>query len=748
MSDWVVIQVEQPGSEQGDPNQPVSGAKVCLVPREEVGDAHWPFETLAATHEEKEAGVYRADRPDETEGEFFLVASAEERSTVAQRVRIQFSEAENALIALPGWKSIPKKRKKEPGYDSGAETGTSAQKTAATVSLPRFKHARGAHDNPNRAPIKVLMFPATELVFMATADYRNVHSKTTKKVPLDYRLFANGRRNRMYARRNREESIYKIPPESAPNFDASAYEKRTNGVNPGTVYSLFWCHDRTKTTMLKSQAGQSNKWIVVDTFERQPIPQVEEERKYFNNPKRGALNGPKTDPDADSRLETFEWSALDFYQYLDAVALRAPNSVLEAGFFGHGWIAGPLVWSTIDAAPSFTERWKGGMVTDLEGSTALIRADVDGRQKDWFRDAREDYPNILDAFHEKASFRCWGCNHMTITLSEGRTGFDKIKAGIPDDEMFRFPTKVEFANQTGVFPISLGRESASIRHIAKNLEFYFKSTRNERCIEQGDARGVVAYCGAAAGFLGIPTFGAPPGSGSSYVSNRFMAVEAFTAEKCIKFMKERYGKAYQENEEGYVDYRLIFDILSELPDPGWSTERWIRFFASGRGELIEATDFFIAPFIMRVASGLEIMRRPGNFGIDKNSSDFQKEKAMAEAFPDPDPFERDGERGHMFRTPKAKPARFELRIHRGEEEDWERRALICESNASQDTGVFVTETGKILLFKAPPDSDDWTPDLIGVQNSEWSGVVTFWKPSPDVGEPSHLLEEVEPKYFW
>ncbi len=748
MSDWMVIQVEAPSDEPGGPNQTVSGAKVCLLPRVEVEDNHWPFEGLSATHAEAEAGVYRAEPPSQTEGEFFLVVSVEERSTVAQRLRIKFSEPHGTLIAIPGWELIPKKREKEPGYDPGPESGTEAERTAAAVSLPRYKHVRGLHDNPNRAPLKVLMFPATELVFMATADYRNVHSANTKKKPLDYRLFANGRRNRLYARRNREESIYKKPASSEPNFDAAAYEARTNGMNPGTVYSLFWCHDRTKTTMLKSQAGGSSQWIVVDTFERQPIPDLEEERQYFNNPKRAALNGPATDPDSDSRLETFEWSALDVYKYVDAVAVRSPNSILEMGFFGHGWIAGPLVWSTMDAVDSFTKRWKGGQVTDIVGNTALVRADVNGRQKDWFRDAREDYPNILDAFHEKASFRCWGCNHMTITLSEGRAGFDKLEAGLADDEMFRFPTKVEFTNSNGdTFPVPLGRESASIRHLAKNLEFYFKSVRNERCIEQGDARGVVAYCGAAAGFLGIPTFGAPPGSGSSYSNNRNMVVEAFTAEKCIKFMKARYGKAYQESDEGYVDYRLVFDALEELPDPGWSTERWIRFFAAGRGELIEVTDGFVAPYVLRVASGLEVFRRAANFGIGSTSSVFEKEDAMALAFPDPQPFVHDGEKGHLFRTPHSKPERFERRIHIGEE-DWERRALICVGNQAQDTGVFVTESGKVLLFKAPPGTNDWIPDQIGIQDSNWTGVVRFWKAEPDVGEPSHVLEDVEAKFYW
>ncbi len=740
---WVLIQVEQPASEPDEPNGTVSGATVCLVPRQDVQDVHWPFEVLEATHEESEPGVYRAEAPPESEGEFLLVVRAEGMSTVVQRLSLRFSDTVNDLVASPGWRTIPFKKEEEPGYTQAAERGDKNELTAATVSLPRYKHSRGAHDNPTRAPIKVLMFPATELVFMATADYRNVMAKKGKR-PLDYRLFANGRRNRLYARRDREESPYKVPSESATNFDAEAYEPQLNGVNPGTVYSLFWCHDRTKTTMLKSQAGQSSKWIVVDTFERQPVPEQPEERTYFKNPKRMELGGAI----GDERLETFEWSIVDVYKYLDAVALRSPNSVLEVGFFGHGWIAGPLVWSSMDAEPSFTKRWKGGPVTDIEGNSVILRADVDGRQKDWSVDAREDYPNILNAFHQRGCFRCWGCNHMTITLSEGRTAFDKLEDGIADEEMFQFPTKIDESTSAGVVPIDFGRESASIRHIAKNLEFYFKSLRNERCIEQGDARGVVAYCGAAAGFLGVPTFGAPPGSGSTYVDNRKMVVEAFTAEKCIKFMKAVYGKAYQESEEGYVDYRRVFDLLAELPDPGWSTERWIRFLASGRGELIEVTDAFISPYVLRVASGLEVFRRPANFGIDQKPSSFQLEIGMAKAFPDPEPFERNGETGHLFRTPKCKPVRFELRTHSNDEEDWERRALLCEGNAAQDTGVFVTETGKVLLFKAAPGTDDWVEDEIGIQASAWTGTVTFWKASPEVGPPSHILEDVEPKYYW
>jgi hypothetical protein len=752
MADWLVIQVETLGANPGDPHSPVSGATVCLVPRADVKDAHFPFADLTATHSEGEPGVYRGAQPATPEGEFLLVVRKDGTSPVVQRLRVAFSKSNRGFVAGAGWRTKPQKNPEKPGYTDGAEQGEADELTAATVSLPRYNHSRSANNDPDRLPIKVLLYEATELVFMATADYRNVEEVNTKTKPLDYRLFASGRRNKLYAQRSTPTSLYKVPSKSAKNFDEAAYEKRLNGLNPGSIYTLFWCHDRTKTTMVKSQGGASGSWIVVDSLERPAPSGADPEEKYFNNPKRPRRVVPPGADEFETFGEVHEWSIVDLYKHVSDVGKARPNSVVEVGIFGHGWYAGPLVWSTNDLTPSFTERWEGGMVTRPDGEIVPGRRDLDGRQKDWFLPARDGWPNFADAFHPSGSFRVWGCNHMVNTLQEGRTAFDKLQAKVADDQVFEFPLAIELIGPSGGFFANLGRESATLRHMAKNFEFYFKSVRNEHAIEIGDARGVSAYCGAAAGFLGVPTFGSPPGSGAAYVDNRNMAVEAFGAEKCIRFMKAMFGTAYQESEEGYVDYRRVFDSLAELPDPGWNPRRWLRYRANGRDEAFGAD--LKTPLVLRIASGLEVFRNPRDFDVDfpdtvlLSTPQFAAfERALALAFPSPRAFELDGEQGQLFRFPKAKASRLEVRTHVGDE-TWERRALFLGLDVLIDSGLLVTDSGKALLLETPTNQDEWAPAGVAPVQSRWTGSHTRWKVGAPLGGPSAVVERVEPKYYW
>ena len=585
MAEWIIIHVyAAPQIDEIDedgnpaPNVPLSGAKVCLVPRADVNDARWPFADLTATHTEGEPGVYQAAAaPADPTGEFLLVVSGPEKSPTSQRLRVVEGNKvrrsdENGLRRLvPGWESIPIiKDREKPGYSDGPEPAKGKGAIAATISMPRFRHFKGEDIIADRIPIKVVLHPVSDLVFMATADYKNVKEPQATNDPLDYRNFADGRRNRMYARRNRRESIYRVPKETEPNFNAELYDEQVNGVNPGTVYTLYWCHDRTKVTMLKSREARNSSWVLIDS-EEMPLPaEASATESYFKNDKRPrnvptrAAVGSETP--ADIPHEAYEWSIADFYQELEDRGRETPGSVVEAGLFGHGWYAGPLVWSTSDFEPSFVDRWAGGNQPDNTGNDAPAIADLDGRQKDWFRPERDKFPNIIQAFQPgRGTLGVWGCNHLTAVLSEGRRALARRRRGVDAQQMVQFPLLIadDKGNQA-----DLGTESGSEQHIAKNIEQFFSSVRNERAIERGDARGVAAYCGVTAAFLGIPTFGAPPGSGASYISSRQMEVERFKGEPCIQFMKEVFGGAYQESAEGYVDYRAMFDI-ADLPDPGW-----------------------------------------------------------------------------------------------------------------------------------------------------------------------------------
>src|SRR6188768_444028 len=228
-------------------------------------------------------------------------------------------------------------------------------------------------------------------------------------------------------------------------------------LNPGTVALLFDAKSNQTLVTVKSARAAADQWQVVS---RQP---------------------------SDVPL-----SIVDFYRSLDDIGANDPNTVVEAGSFGHAWHQGPIVQDTFDRA------------TDLAVRDAN---DTDGRPKDWYPDGAvaTDFPNLSKAFATQARMVVWGCSHMVNVSAEAAEANQQSAAGTARNKFYLVGLKNGHLNTTLDFS-------------KRNLAQYVLSTSRGRFMEVGDGKGQSTYGGWMAQALNgvVECFIATPGMGANF----------------------------------------------------------------------------------------------------------------------------------------------------------------------------------------------------------------------------------------
>ena len=519
-----------------------------------------------------------------------------------------------------------------PGW--AKETGTEDERTAATVSIANFNQAKGGGSTlpAQNTQITVRGIDIKQAVLVASNDWE--HTGT------DFRQFAEGRRNLLFKRGILDE---------------------------GSILHLLVCDPRKTLVQVKSRRSDYKKWLTVGETVKAPVS--------------GARPGGAAD----------ELGILDFYRLLNKIGSRDTGSVVEAGIFGHGWYAGPVIWNTSDAEPSLSQR---------------SAKDLDGRQKDWLGDTMDQFPSLRFAFGTKGALRIWGCSHMPMLSWAARAAQAQRKAGTAASTLYT----AKYLNG--------GVERTSLDFQKRNIAQYIVSRMLRPMFRDGDQSGVVSYLGAAVQSLGVPCWGAPPGMGASFGQIDGNVVMTILPDQettpLLEFWKDAFGTDFVQDLEGYCDYNVL--LKATLPNPGWQTERYFRY--------PEILNTVIA---LRVASGLEVFRPLG-------SPDFLE--PTAETFA--------SVAGHLYVAPKGKPARVELRGA---------TPYLFVDPGTNDLGVFVRTDGVVMLMTRPPGGA-WAVDTSSVSrvSMDFNGFASNpkWKPSATGATTftNGVLHIVAPGYVW
>jgi hypothetical protein len=317
-------------------------------------------------------------------------------------------------------------------------------------------------------------------------------------------------------------------------------------LNDGVIFTLLIPNQCVTQVMVKAVAPARDAWVLLEEHQKSPPPLS------------------KTDPVVDKDI-----GILDFYQHLHDLGRDAPKSVVEAGIFGHAWVLGPIVWNTFDGAASFSMRDPN---------------DFDGRSKDWVPEGAAGTRFILmaEAFHQKmGALRVWGCNHMNnVLFGELNGALNEMKKGTARDQFFQ------------VRLVTSGRENLTLDHLKRSLAQFVVSQKIKHTIEEGNATGAVAYCGAAAQWLKLPVFGSAPGIGSSIRSSGgditlFIDPEAGDQDKhldgskaYLEYYEKEFGSFFVVDDLHYTNYKEMLAAPSRTRagrrsgSSSTSTSRW------------------------------------------------------------------------------------------------------------------------------------------------------------------------------
>jgi hypothetical protein len=398
-------------------------------------------------------------------------------------------------------------------------------------------------------------------------------------------------------------------------------------------------------------------------------------------------------------------SILDFYSFMHQIGSQEPNTVVEAGIFGHAWHQGPLVQDTFDASSDLDTR-------DPD--------DADGRPKDWYPTGTvaTRFPKLKDAFVDQGRMVIWGCSHMINVSAEAAECNRQAKQGTPRDQFFR------------VVLTDGGTLSTTLDYSARSIAQNVVSERKGRFPEQGSASGFCTYAGVMARALGsgVQSFAAMPGAGANFGSTRgparpskpqsshitLLVVDDGENAQLKTFYQREYGALFERDALKYLNYTKFLGVT--LPEPAYSTLRFCRYRWDG-----PVAD------CLRLPSRLEIGRK-----VDRGGFEL------------PIAFSRGGETGHLYVAKQALAKRVEIR---GTE-----KIVVLESDASRDTGFFVTTTGKTLLFERLKGTTNFVlpaamPRLFSAVLVQ-DPVYQVRTGDPGTGLTGNLIEQVVPQCFW
>jgi hypothetical protein len=440
-------------------------------------------------------------------------------------------------------------------------------------------------------------------------------------------------------------------------------------LNEGCIATIIDCKENVVATSVKTAKSSPRDWLVVHS-------------------------GPPL---------TEKATILDFYEFLHQVGQNDAGTVVEAGVFGHAWHQGPIVQGSFDHSADMDVR-------DAD--------DADGRPKDWYPNGEvaTNRSQLKQSFAAKARMVIWGCSHMVDISAEAAECNRRVAAGTARNQFFL----VGISNG-GVLNTTLDHAKASI---AQNV----LSARKGRFPEEGAASGKCTYDGMLAQALNgvAECFAATPGAGANFGSVNgparprgsishisMLMLDQGENLQLKRFYEREYGSSYERDALRYMNYTKFLGV--QLPNPGYSTQRFARFFY----------DELVAD-VLRLPSRLEIFRKRNTGGFDS-----------------PVAFSRDGEQGHLYVAQKATLDGVQIR---GAE-----TMIKLLSDASQDLGFFVTQSGKTLWFERPKGGDFQLPK----QPARLFQTTVIFDPhfKPTDGDPGtplagNLLEQVVPRFFW
>ncbi|MCA9707563.1 MAG: hypothetical protein KDK70_17050 [Myxococcales bacterium] len=555
-----------------------------------------------------------------------------------------------------------------PGWDK--QKGAAHQ--AATVSIVNVgPRATPSADEPLFATVNVLLLPRTELVGLAC--HNHFSRRTVGRDGTRYLPFAEGHRNLMYA---------------------------AGKIDKATLATILDCQARVVRVSVKNAQPSRQGWVTIHEAWDHPLADDDGKRR----------------PDETSEHEI---GIEAFYDHIDAIGWVHPGTLVEAGIFGHGWVQGPIVWGTSDFSRG-PERWPGG------GGTPK---DLDARQDDFLKVGHETplgpakgtmlmnrWPMLASAFAKGAALRLWGCVHMNNVLAQCRTAWTKIQAKTARDEFF------------DVALIDGGRERTTLDLVKCNVAQAIVSEVFGRPLEHGDCRGIVAYAGAAAQFLGksITVFAAAPGMGSLYgnKSGDYIHLVGAGGENSGPFQWWKHEFPELElDDRNYLNYTKM--LTAKLPDPGWQTQRHALIFDDDT-ELGSVSSFAV----LRLPSGLEVFR-PGSRIPAKT---FERAVAHQHA----------GRSGHLYVVRRSSPSAL-LDRPPG-------KILLLAESSDHDTALMVDTEGRTTVLVAPkgskPAAFTSPPATLPLEKIEyvWRNE---WKRGAKIRDITDgVLEKVDPAWSW
>lgn len=289
--------------------------------------------------------------------------------------------------------------------------------------------------------------------------------------------------------------------------------RREKKIDDGVIVTLFSADDRTRDTLVLAVGGGLLK-VAGKSF----------------GPTSGITPGKKHDPVAG-----LDVSVTDPYKYLSAVGASEPGRVLEVGFFSHSFPGGPILFN----------------IGDSPSNPARLSTDYDARRKDFNSTNTVGWPKMKAAMAADGNWHVWGCSATTHHKNAAAKAQEHKKEG--DDFYFTVETTAQHHDGS---PAQCVEERTTRKRVRAQMDERFRST---------------TYMAAAAKYLGVAVYGAPPGVGSSFADPakkipghpemNVMFIDRATYSNVYVFFKDEFGPEFAPTntpfDKGYVDYKRI-----------------------------------------------------------------------------------------------------------------------------------------------------------------------------------------------
>ncbi|SEU32209.1 carboxypeptidase-like regulatory domain-containing protein [Stigmatella erecta] len=315
----------------------------------------------------------------------------------------------------------------------------------------------------------------------------------------------------------------------AQNYRDGLRKEKT--LDAGTAVTLFSTDSRSRETCVPAVGGE---WLEVGVFRFGDATGI----------KAGSKHSPVPGSDV---------SVVHLYQYLSDIGAADPGRVKEVGIFSHSWPGGPILFNTADTST--------GPARDPD--------DFDAREKDFDPVNRVNWPHLKDAMSPTGSWHVWGCSATTHYMNLVREAYKHKAAG--EDQHFLVNTT--YMNHR--VPPEKTRtiaERTTRQRVRAFMDTRFRSN---------------TYMAAAASYLGLDVFGAPPGVGSNFGVTMYIDTKTYASVYAYftQEFKPEFAPTHSTYDKGYVNYRLLATRAAPVAAP-FSSEyyRFEQEFTPGGGK--------------------------------------------------------------------------------------------------------------------------------------------------------------------